>query len=258
MLVPILLDDTPPHALLLAAGVGKRLGQDDPKILLDVGGTTLLARHLLLLQRSGVQAATVVIGHRADRMRAAITAATPEGLAVTTIENPAHREGSVVSLDAAHAVLSAGGPVLLMDGDVLYDRRMLERLLSTTHENAFLVDRRIEPGDEPVKLCIAGNRIVDFRKKPELAHDWHGESVGFFKFSGDIARELAERARAYVEGGRRGEEYEEAIRDMLLADAERGVARFGWVDVTDLPWTEIDFPEDAARARAEILPELVA
>lgn len=242
------------HAILLAAGIGRRLGQDDPKVLLEVGGKTLLARHLELLQRSGVARATIVVGHKAQKLRDAIARSTPAGMTVDTIENPAHREGSVVSLDAAHALMTAGSPVLLMDGDVLYDHRMLDRLVGTPHQNSFLVDRNLEPGDEPVKLCIAGDVLVDFRKKPVVAHDWHGESVGFFKFSAAIAAELAARARAYVDGGRRSDEYEEAIRDMILADA----TRFGWVDVSDLPWTEIDFPEDAARARVEILPELVA
>lgn len=241
------------HAILLAAGIGRRLGQDDPKVLLDVGGRTLLARHLDLLRRGGVTRATIVVGHQAQKLRDAIVAATPAGLTVDTVENPDHREGSVVSLHMAGAQMTAGSPVLLMDGDVLYDRRMLERLIDAPFENSFLVDRNLEPGDEPVKLCIAGNRIVDFRKKPVHEHDWHGESVGFFKFAPAIAAELASRAAAYVDGGRRGDEYEEAIRDMILADAQR----FGWVDVSDLPWTEIDFPEDAARARVEILPELV-
>jgi choline kinase len=49
-------------------------------------------------------------------------------------------------------------------------------------------------------------------------------------------------------------EYEEAIRDLILADANS----FRVCDVSDLPWTEIDFPEDLARARAEILPRLMA
>jgi choline kinase len=31
---------------------------------------------------------------------------------------------------------------------------------------------------------------------------------------------------------------------------------FGFEDVTGLPWIEIDFPEDAARATDEILPAI--
>ena len=33
-------------------------------------------------------------------------------------------------------------------------------------------------------------------------------------------------------------------------------ARFTAADVSDLPWTEIDFPEDVAKAREAILPAL--
>jgi choline kinase len=32
--------------------------------------------------------------------------------------------------------------------------------------------------------------------------------------------------------------------------------RFGFEDVTSLPWTEIDFPEDISRARDEVLPQI--
>src|SRR3954464_8304555 len=110
--------ESAPHAILLAPGIGRRLSQDDPKVVLDVGGRSLLARHFELLHRSGIGNVTVVVGHKAQTLRDAIVAATPPGLTVTTIENPAHREGSVVSLDAAHAVMTAGGAVLLMDGDV--------------------------------------------------------------------------------------------------------------------------------------------
>jgi choline kinase len=47
-------------------------------------------------------------------------------------------------------------------------------------------------------------------------------------------------------------EYEEAIRDLILAEPDR----FDAQDVGDLPWTEIDFPEDVVRARDVILPQL--
>jgi choline kinase len=48
-------------------------------------------------------------------------------------------------------------------------------------------------------------------------------------------------------------EYEEPIRDMIIASA---ADRFGFEDISGLPWTEIDFPEDVVRARA-LLPKLV-
>jgi choline kinase len=65
---------------------------------------------------------------------------------------------------------------------------------------------------------------------------------------------LADRADAYVNSGRRGMEYEESIRDMMMQSAPD---RFGFEDVTGLPWTEIDFPEDVLKATA-LLPELAA
>ena len=39
-----------------------------------------------------------------------------------------------------------------------------------------------------------------------------------------------------------------------LADPDR----FGYEDVTGKPWIEIDFPQDLARARAEVLPAVDA
>jgi choline kinase len=46
-------------------------------------------------------------------------------------------------------------------------------------------------------------------------------------------------------------EYEEALH--LLVQQHH----VGWVEVTGLPWTEIDFAEDLRRARDEVLPHVV-
>ncbi len=248
------------QALILAAGVGKRLrpggpGASEaagqlPKALLRFAGETLIARHVRLLRRAGVAAITVVVGYRAEAMQAELAGLGEP--AVATITNPDFETGSVVSLLTGAAVLSAGGPVVLMDADVLYDGRMMARLVGSDLPNTLLLDRELEPGDEPVKICLAGRRIVDFRKRPEHAGEWHGESVGFFRFAPDAAAELAVRAGGYVASGRSGLEYEEPIRDMMLASPD---GRFGVEDVTGLPWTEIDFSADLDRARA-LLPLL--
>ncbi len=245
-------------AILLAAGVGRRLGEthDGPKVLLNFAGQSLLQRHLQALSENGIESVTITVGHEAQQIRDAAEGVAPSlGLDVAFIDNPDYRDGSLVSLHTQRETLKAGGEVLLMDGDVLYDSRMIGRLLTGKSEGVLLVDREIEPGDEPVKICFdATGRIVDFRKKPEHAHAWFGESVGFFRFSPAIASAVADRCAWYVAQGLVKTEYEEAIRDLILAEP----ARFDAEDVSDLPWTEIDFPEDVAKAREVVLPQLKA
>ncbi len=246
------------RALILAAGVGRRLGEPEagkrasPKAMLDFGGETLMSRHIGMLRRLGISDITVVIGFAAAEMQEALAALT-DGPPVHLVTNPDFREGSVVSLWTGRDVLRGGTPVILMDADVLYDARMLARLIHSPNADCLLLDREIEPGDEPVKLCIRDGRIVDFRKRPSEPHDWHGESVGFFRLSPSAAAELAGRVDDYVTTGRRMMEYEEPIRDMIIASA---ADRFGFEDISGLPWTEIDFPEDVVKARA-LLAELV-
>lgn len=240
-------------AIILAAGVGRRLGTaaDGPKILLRFGGRSLLERHIAALHANGIEDIWITIGHEGDSIRREIER-LGLGSRIGFVENPRYREGSLVSLWVQREQLATGAPVVLMDGDVLYPEPMIGRLLDGAAENVLLVDREIEPGDEPVKICFRGDTIVDFRKKPENAHDWHGESVGFFRFSPDMARALGDRTDWYVREGITTVEYEEAIRDLILAHPHR----FGVADISDLPWTEIDFDVDVARAQREILPQL--
>lgn len=242
---------SPVSAIILAAGVGRRLGNSAPKVLLDFDGKTLLARHIAALHAHGVRDIAITVGHRPDLIRDELGRI---GVLddVALIENPRYREGSIVSLAVQRERLAGGTTVLLMDGDVLYDSRMIARLLAAAPENVLLFDEAIEPGDEPVKICLSGETIVDFAKLPEHAHDRHGESVGFFRFSPGMAAAVAERTNAYVQGGRAGAEYEAALRELILAQPDR----FGYEDISDLPWTEIDFEADVARARREILPRL--
>jgi len=243
------------RVVVLAAGQGRRLGANaPPKVLLQFQDSSLLTRHIRILGTCGLRDITVVIGYRAEELQAEV-AGLQSDLRVDLIENPSFRNGSIVSLWKTCAVLRSGMPVILMDADVLYDRRLIIRLLGSTHESCFLLDRFVEPGEEPVKLCIDRGRIVDFHKRPQIKHQWHGESVGFFRFSPAIAAELADRVEEYIAEGRIRVEYEEPIRDLLLA---REGAGFGYEDISGLPWIEIDFPADVETARRAVVPRLLA
>lgn len=238
-------------AIILAAGLGRRLGAETPKCLLEFAGRTLLQRHLDILARCAVDEIVIGVGHGAERIEAAFAQAR-NAIPTRLVYNPDYAQGSIVTLWCLRESLRAGDDVLLMDADVLYDRRVLARLLDSRHRNCFLLDREFEASDEPVKLCVRDGHLVEFRKKVHVACDYAGESVGFFRLSGPAAAKLIAVAANYIDEDLRDQPYEEALRDTLLAAPER----FGFEDVTGLAWIEIDFPEDVRRAQADILPRL--
>lgn len=242
------------RACILAAGVGNRLGEIDdklPKALLEFGGKSLLVRHLENLARIGVASVVIGTGYRAEDLKTAAAAAGFPG-EIDFVHNPDFEEGSVITMAVlGEAMMSAGGPVILMDADVMYDPRLMARLANSAHANCLLVDRDFEEGDEPVKICVRGETdLVDFRKVVEIPYDWCGESVGFFKWSPAMTENLTRRAEVYISRADREAPYEEIIRDAIL-DAP---ADFAFEDITGTPWIEIDFAEDVVRAEVEILP----
>lgn len=242
------------QAIMLAAGVGARLGRADapPKVLLEFGGRTLLARHIEILRGAGLATLVLGVGYEAERIAAEVER-LQAGDFVRLVRNPDYRKGSITTLWALRDALRTGDSVLLMDADVLYDRRLIERLLATCHPNCFLLDRDIEPGEEPVKLGIRGGVPVDFHRRLEVPCDFYGESVGFFRFSPETVRKILGHAERRLKAGEENLWYEEAIRDAVRNEP---AGAFGFEDVTGLPWVEIDFPEDVRKAEA-LLPELL-
>ena len=243
--------------LILAAGVGQRLGEiadNRPKCLLEFNGRSLLNRHLDILRHYAISEIIIVTGYEAGMIHEAVTQAAA-GDIVRTVNNPEYLKGSHISLLAGLESLDSDEDFILMDADVLYDQRMIERLLQTEHNNCFLLDRDFIHGEEPVKLCIRDGNIVEFRKKidPQLGFDLQGESVGFFRFTAVTATRLIRVTRDYLNQGKDQQPYEECIRDLLLETP----GDFGYEDVTGLRWIEIDFPEDVDRAKSDILPNIM-
>lgn len=242
--------------IILAAGVGQRLGDKangKPKCLLQVGGKSLLQRHINNLEIYPVSEVQIITGFQQENVLVEIES-IGSGLSIKTKFNPDFRDGSVVSLWNAKDALLSGDDIVLMDADVLYDQRIMETLMKTNKKNCFLLDRDFEDGDEPVKLCVHNGLINEFRKQIEqgVDFDFQGESVGFFRFSPEIASKLFNQTQSYIDQKRQNEPYEEAIRDLLLAEPDD----FSFEDITRIPWIEIDFPEDMIRAESQILPKI--
>ncbi len=242
-------------ALMLAAGVGFRLdkGPDHPpKVLLEFAGRTLLERHIAILRHFGVDGIVMVTGYRADDIHQTI-AKLGAGDYIETIHNPDFTLGPVISLWTAREALTSGDDIIFMDADVLYDHRLMRPLVETEHANCLLMDREIRPGEDPVKICVRGGVIVDFHKRVKIAHDYWGEWPGFLRISPAIGRRLVEVMAGYMDAGRTMEIYEEAFRDVVVSEP---AGTFAFADITGLPWGEIDYQADLARAHQVVLGEL--
>src|SRR5438132_14392493 len=87
-------------AVILAAGVGKRIGAatgNRPQCLLEFGGRSLLVRYLDALLAVGGKSAILVVGHRQKLIRDAV-GGSYRGLASWYVVNDQYHPGSLSSL----------------------------------------------------------------------------------------------------------------------------------------------------------------
>jgi len=221
-------------AILLAAGVGRRLGHDKPKALLEIGGRTLLARHLENLAALDLPV-RIVSGFMADMLKA-------EAGDAEFVHNSEFRRGSLISLRCA--LDGVDEDAVIMDADVLYDPSILADVIGL--ERGFAIDPRTDPGEEEMMIGIRDGTARAIRRGQLGGFDLVGEGVGFFKIDAASLPAL----RAAIDAADPEGDYECALDAFV---GEHGAA---YVEVAGRPWTEIDFEEDVTRAEQDILPLL--
>jgi choline kinase len=244
------------NAILYAAGRATRLGREHalrPKILLEFGGRMLLEWHVIRLVKIGVRSIFVVTGYERLQIQAALPPLRERhGVELRELYNPDFCEGSVLSMMVSlPEIQKTTSNILLMDGDVLYDARMLPALVQSQHRTALLIDRSYSTADDdPVLVPMRGGKPFDFVKRWQGQADQVGESVGFFKLDAEDVPLLVTETCARLAGAGRLDSLDDVLRVLV----KRG--RFGAEDVTGMAWTEIDFPHDVEFALSQILPRL--
>lgn len=237
------------RGIILAAGKGSRLNGtagDRPKCLLRVGDMTLIERQIETLRAVGVDDIAVVVGCQAELVRRQC------GRGVQFVENTRFAQtNSLYSLWLARPLLADG--FVVMNCDVLLHPQMLDDLVSARHEDALLLayqdDDSVPLGEEEMKVKVRRGRVVDIAKTLP-ADEADGENVGVVKFGAEGARVLTGFLDERVSAG--------GLRDWApraFADFAR-VRPLHVIGTRGFPWTEIDFPEDYARAVNDILPAI--
>jgi len=232
-------------AIVLAAGVGVRLRPLSvrvPKVLLNVGGSPIIASTLHALAVNEITNICVVVGYQASAIMGYLSEAFPyPRFNISYVYNQRHRNtNTAYSLWLASSSLS-GSDVIIVNGDLLVVPEAVERLMKCS--GPCLGVRIGSCGDEEVKIKLLGGRITYLGKHlPPAAAD--GEYIGIAKLDG----RMGERFQSVLEMSVRGRGgntlyYDDVIQKLLRSYCVKGI------DLTDLPMVEIDTHEDLKQAR---------
>jgi bifunctional UDP-N-acetylglucosamine pyrophosphorylase / glucosamine-1-phosphate N-acetyltransferase len=121
---------TPLHFVILAAGKGTRMKSELPKVLHAVGGEPMIVRILRTARDFSPVTSTVVVGHMADKVRAALAPFPGVG---TVVQEPQLGTGHAL-LQARPPLAGQTGTVVLLYGDVPMLSAESIRGLLTHHE----------------------------------------------------------------------------------------------------------------------------
>ena len=264
------------RAIILAAGTASRLRpltSHTPKCLLKVGERTLLQRSMDALIKAGIREFCIVTGYLHEMIEDFVRKQYADSINVTYIYNEVYETtNNIYSLWLARPE-AEGQEVLLLDSDLLYDPRIVERVLADKHGNVLTLIRH-ELGEEEMKVVIdAEGSIVEISKTcdPALAA---GESLGIERmgkaYTTALYKEL-EVMKTLSNSPLKGEEHKASpLRGGLVGSGgwensfyelafQRLIAQghtYSVLDVTDLFSCELDTVEDFENAKERIPADL--
>lgn len=226
-------------AVILAAGMGTRLGRPWPKPLTPlVDGRTIMRQQMDNLTAAFGDELRVmtVIGFKLEL----IIESFPNNLYVY---NEAYDQTNTNRSLLKALRLSGPGGVLWLNGDVVFDPRVLDRVKDYIERDASIICvNTAVVGDEEVKYRVDADGFVSELSKQVV--DALGESVGI-NFVADTDKQ---RLIAGLEACTDNDYFERGIEIMIETHGTRVLP----VDISDLFAVEVDFEEDLTRANSHL------
>lgn len=274
------------QAVILAAGRGSRLAEhtrEVPKALLPIGPrsrtdatqTNFLRRQVELLRELSVRDIVVVVGCLREQI---FEAAEHWDVPLHFVVNPTPDMGTSGSLHSfqfatrsPHGVLDGTRQTLLMDGDIVYHRDVLARLLDAPERSALLVSQAHRGDDEEVLVYGSPEhpRFLGKGLRPRLVdgEPCQGEAVGIVKLA-PADHALARDSIDWMlgdpsapEGSGRHKGFGPARRATEHEELTQRFMRYGKMQCVlfgaELPFMECDDAHEYKRVRESLYPRVL-
>ncbi len=228
------------QVVILAAGMGTRLGKPWPKPLTPLAdGRSIMAQQLENVEKVFGQEArvTIVVGFKMEM----IMEAHPNAAFIyNEVYDQTNTSKSL--LKALRASQESG--VLWLNGDVVFDPRVLERVQSRMREEkSFVCVNTSATSDEEIKYTVDSNGNINSLSKQVV--NALGEAVGInFIGKGEKAAVIN-----HLEECADNDYFE---RGLELAIEKAGI-KLEPVDISDLFAVEVDFQADLERANKGLI-----
>ncbi len=238
-------------ALMLAAGMGKRLGRytaGNTKCMLKIGDKTLIERACEALYQAGITDFTIVVGYKGDNLKRFLLEECENPIVkkmnLKFIDNDIYdKTNNIYSLYLAKDELLEDDTILL-ESDLIYDYDLIKRIVDSKEENVVSVAKYTQWMDGTVIKIGEENNITEFIEKKDFNFneiDQYYKTVNIYKFSKDFsAKQFVPFLDAYIKAYGENEYYELVLK--IIAHLSR--SKLKALDVSDLKWYEIDDAQD--------------
>jgi histidinol-phosphate/aromatic aminotransferase/cobyric acid decarboxylase-like protein/choline kinase len=238
------------QAMILAAGMGKRLGEytkHNTKCMLEVNGESLIDRALRALKRAGITKTIIVVGYQQQILREYL-AAWENDMILEYVENPDYRTtNNIYSLYVGREHLLKDN-TLLLESDVIFDESLLQGLVNDPRDNLAVVDKYQSWMDGTVVTLDGEDNILGFVPKQAIdftAVDQYYKTVNIYKFSqGFAAQTYVPFLEAYSSALGNNAYYEQVLKVIATLETQELKA----YRLREVKWYEIDDPQDKDNA----------
>lgn len=241
-------------AVILAAGTASRLRpltNNTPKCLLNIGERPLLQRSMDALIENGIKDFVIVTGYLHTMIEDFVARTYGNTIKVTFIHNNVYEStNNIYSLWLARPEAD-GNNILLLDSDLLYDARIVGKVLSTDADNVLTLIRH-ELGEEEMKVVTNNSGAIQEISKTCNPADAAGESLGIEKMGMTYTSALYKELDKMMNE----EHLENKFYELAFERLIRSGHTYKVVDVTEFFSCELDTVEDFENAKQKIPADL--